>query len=156
MTTNQSRPPGQVIPTLYYDDVGKALAWLCDAFGFEERFRYGPPDDLGGAQLRAGGGTVMIGKSRVGQSPGWGDTATLGPPLDARLSVSISVHIDDVDQHCERARRARARIIHAPETYPFGERQYMAEDFAGNRWGFSQTVADVAPGAWGAVEEPAK
>jgi predicted enzyme related to lactoylglutathione lyase len=32
----------------------------------------------------------------------------------------------------------------------FGERQYSAEDLAGYRWAFSQSVADVNPEDWGA------
>jgi uncharacterized glyoxalase superfamily protein PhnB len=39
--------------------------------------------------------------------------------------------------------------VNAPETYPFGERQYTARDFAGHVWTFTQTVANVEPGAWG-------
>ena len=37
----------------------------------------------------------------------------------------------------------------APETHPFGERQYTARDFAGHVWTFTQTVANVEPRAWG-------
>ena len=31
----------------------------------------------------------------------------------------------------------------------YGERQYNAEDFAGHRWDFTQTIADVDPKDWG-------
>jgi hypothetical protein len=31
----------------------------------------------------------------------------------------------------------------------YGERQYSAEDLAGHRWTFSETLADVAPEEWG-------
>jgi uncharacterized glyoxalase superfamily protein PhnB len=51
----------------------------------------------------------------------------------------------------ERARAFGARIISPPATYPFGERQYTAEDTEGHRWSFTQSVADIAPGAWGAT-----
>jgi hypothetical protein len=33
---------------------------------------------------------------------------------------------------------------------PFVERQYTVEDSRGHRWTFSQSIADVAPEAWGA------
>jgi len=42
-----------------------------------------------------------------------------------------------------------ARILRPPADYPYGERQYTAEDLAGHRWTFSQTIADVAPEEWG-------
>ena len=31
--------PCTVIPQLVYDDVTEAIAWLCDRFGFTERWR---------------------------------------------------------------------------------------------------------------------
>ena len=56
---NRSRPPGHIIPTLYYADVGEAIEWLSRAFGFAEVFRYGSPASVEGAQMAAGGGFVM-------------------------------------------------------------------------------------------------
>ncbi len=38
-----------------------------------------------------------------------------------------------------------------PGNKEFGERQYSVEDFAGNRWAFTQSVADVAPEEWAKV-----
>jgi uncharacterized glyoxalase superfamily protein PhnB len=61
------------------------------------------------------------------------------------------VFVDDVDAHYERAKARGARIIGPPTDYPYGERQYGALDLAGHRWGFSQSIADVAPEEWGAV-----
>ena len=36
-----------------------------------------------------------------------------------------------------------------PTDFPYGERQYTAQDPAGHQWTFSQTLADVAPSEWG-------
>ena len=36
---NRSMAPGVIIPELDYEDVNAAAAWLCRAFGFEERLR---------------------------------------------------------------------------------------------------------------------
>ena len=153
MVANRSRPPG-IIPTLYYEDVVRAIDWLCGAFGFIERFRYGPEDAVTGAQLAAGDGVVMLSVARVGQSPRWEGSAEFRPPRDGEVSVVLSVHVEEVDQHFERAKQFGARIVHEPETYGFGERQYTAEDFAGYRWAFSQSVVDVAPEEWGATSGP--
>ena len=38
-----------------------------------------------------------------------------------------------------------------PTDFPYGERQYTAEDPSGHRWTFSQTLADVAPEEWGGI-----
>ncbi len=59
------------------------------------------------------------------------------------------MRIDDVDGHHERAHRVGAQIVQPPSNYPYGERQYTAEDLAGHRWTFSQSIADVAPEEWG-------
>ncbi|MBI5288191.1 MAG: VOC family protein [Chloroflexi bacterium] len=150
MVLNRSRPSG-IIPTLYYEDVGAAIDWLFRVFGFIERFRYGPPDRPEGAQLSAGGGAIMLSIARKGQSPAWEDSGELRPPRAGEVNVIISVQVEDIDQVFEQARHFGARIIHGPETYSFGERQFTAEDFAGYRWSFSQSVDDVAPEDWGAA-----
>ena len=54
----------------------------------------------------------------------------------------------------QQAKERGARVFSPPETHPFGERQYTAEDINGRRWTFSQSVADVAPEDWGGT--PAK
>jgi uncharacterized glyoxalase superfamily protein PhnB len=65
------------------------------------------------------------------------------------LTHSVMVRVDDVDAHCERARAHGARILMEPTDFEYGERQYAAEDPAGHHWTFSETIADVAPEAWG-------
>ena len=36
---NRSAPTATVVPVLIYEDVAKAIVWLCEAFGFSERLR---------------------------------------------------------------------------------------------------------------------
>ena len=59
------------------------------------------------------------------------------------------VRVDDVDGHYDRARKRGAVIDGPPTDYPYGERQYTAEDLGGHRWTFSQSIADVRPEDWG-------
>jgi uncharacterized glyoxalase superfamily protein PhnB len=47
------------------------------------------------------------------------------------------------------AARNGAHILSPPTDYPYGERQYSAEDLGGHRWTFSQSIADVDPASWG-------
>ena len=137
---NRSAPSGAIIPSLIYQDVAKAIDWLCDVFGFTERLRVSDPDGkVGHAQLNVGRGGVLLGAARPG----------FAPPKE--VSQSLSVQVLDVDQHYEHAKQRGARIVHAPTTYPYGERQYSADDLEGHRWTFSQTVADVDPKEWGAT-----
>jgi uncharacterized glyoxalase superfamily protein PhnB len=59
--------------------------------------------------------------------------------------------VDDVDAHYELSRSRGATVIMEPTDFPFGERQYSAEDPAGHQWTFSETLVDVAPEDWGGV-----
>lgn len=141
MITNRSAPEATVVPILIYDDVKKAIEWLCEAFGFTERLRFVGRDGLvAHAQLAVGAGAIMLGRQ--------GDVFR-APQSDA-ISQYVHVTVEDVDRHFERAKRF-ARIVQQPHNAPFGERQYTAYDLAGHRWTFSQHVADVAPEEWGAT-----
>jgi uncharacterized glyoxalase superfamily protein PhnB len=139
MMTNRSAPPGAVVPWLAYPDVDRAIAWLTGAFGFTERLRTPPEPDgsIHHAQVAVGAGCVVLTSSGQETRPGH--------------CPSLFVPVDDVDAHCEHARQFGARIVSPPRTCEFGERQYTAEDLAGYRWTFSQSVADVDPESWGAI-----
>jgi hypothetical protein len=39
----------------------------------------------------------------------------------------------------------------AAERFPYGAPHYTLEDLAGQRWSFTQSIADVDPGQWGGV-----
>ncbi len=71
------------------------------------------------------------------------------PDRDVARLCAVMVRVDDVDRHYEQARRSGVRIVREPRDYPYGERQYNAEDFAGHHWCFSQSIADVDPRDWG-------
>jgi uncharacterized glyoxalase superfamily protein PhnB len=136
---NRSIPAAQVVPVLTYPDVRRAVAWLAAAFGFAERVRIGADHR---AQLRVGDAAVIIadtGGERRAPEPGAG------------VTHSVLVRVDDARAHCERARAAGARIVMEPTDFEYGERQYHAEDPAGHRWTFSETLADVEPEHWGGV-----
>jgi uncharacterized glyoxalase superfamily protein PhnB len=136
MRANRSIPAATVIPVLIYPDVRDAVGWLSDAFGFVERVRIG---DNHRAQLRFGDGAVIIGDAH-------GDRR---PPRPGEVTHSVTVRIEDVLGHFERARAHGARILMEPTDFEYGERQYTVEDPAGHQWTFSETLADVAPEEWG-------
>lgn len=136
MRPNRSIPSAVVIPVLIYPDVREAVSWLSEAFGFVERVRIGEDHR---SQLSFGDGAVIIGDVRNERRP----------PRAGEVTHSVMVRVDDVDAHCERARAHGARILMEPTDFEYGERQYAAEDPAGHHWTFSETIADVAPEAWG-------
>ncbi len=132
---NRSMPPGVVIPELAYADVREAVDWLCTAFGFVERLRIGTHR----AQLTLGAGSIVV----THLSP------EADPHSPAQLRHAIMVQVSDVDRHYEQAVKSGALITSPPADYPYGERQYTAEDLGSHRWTFSQTVADIDPQSWG-------
>ena len=141
MMTNRSAPTATVVPILVYEDVGAAVEFLCRAFGFTERLRMTRDGVVGHAQLAVAEGAIMLGRQG-------------GPfraPHGDEVSCYVSIHVDDVDAHCERATKHGARVDQAPHDMPFGERQYTALDPGGHRWTFSQHIKDVAPEEWGAT-----
>src|SRR3954465_12221774 len=136
-TSNRTMPMCTVIPELVYEDVGEAIDWLCDKLGFAVRWRAGDHR----AQLSFAGGTVAITEPRTSKA------------LTGRQS--LMVRVDDAHAHHDRARDRGATVIRAPEDFPYGERQYTVEDLGGHHWTFSQSIADLAPEAWGGTTGPA-
>jgi uncharacterized glyoxalase superfamily protein PhnB len=142
MKRNRSIPQATIIPVLIYPDVREAVEWLGRAFGFVERIRIGESHR---SQLSFGEGAVIVGDVR-------GDRL---PPRAGEITHSVIVRVEDADAHCESARLAGARIVMEPTEFEFGERQYTAEDPAGHQWTFSETIADIAPEAWGGTSSVA-
>ena len=138
MLANRSIPRATVIPVLAYPEVNQAANWLCAAFGFSVRLRI----DSHRVQLNVADGAVIVRETRADEA-----NAALG------MGHSIMIRVVDADAHCQRARDNGARIIQDPISYPYGERQYNAEDLAGHSWTFSQSVADVHPQEWGGTAE---
>jgi uncharacterized glyoxalase superfamily protein PhnB len=129
MLANRSMPRSTVIPHIPYRDVQRAAQWLSHAFGFTLRIGMGSHR----TQLNVGDdGAVVL-------------TQRDSPPSPCH----ILVRVDDVDSHRDRAKQNGVKTLSEVATYPYGERQYSAEDLAGHRWTFSQSVADVDPKDWG-------
>lgn len=144
MVNNRSAPPGTIVPKLCYADTVAAIAWLCDAFGFAEDVRWGPPD-MPSAQQSIGAGSIMIFGPRDPAEHG----RRFRPPDGNALSHSVMVAVDDIDAHYRHAIDNGATIANDLQTWPLiGERQYSVLDLEGHSWTFTQSVADVDPHEW--------
>ncbi len=119
-----------MIPELPYPDIGEAIDWLSAAFGFSLRIRIGNHR----AQMNVGDGAIVL----IEQDP-----------ANPNRTGSVMVRVENVKEHHVRARQHGVQITRPPADYPYGERQYSAVDFAGHRWTFSESIADVAPEEWG-------
>jgi uncharacterized glyoxalase superfamily protein PhnB len=114
-----------IVTSLRYRDAPAAIAWLKEAFGFEENMVVPNPDGtIAHCQLTYGDGMVMLGSARddafgdhVGQS--W-----------------AYVVVADADAHHARAVAAGAEIVRPLEDQDYGSRDYSARDPEGNLWSF--------------------
>ena len=141
MIANRSAPKATVVPILVYEDVGKALEFLAQAFGFKERLRAEHGGSISHAQMDVGEGSIMMGRQ---------GGPFRAPQETGTVSQYATVHIDNVDQHFARARAAGATILKEPQDMPFGVRQYTAQDIGGHWRTVSENIRDVDPSEWGA------
>jgi uncharacterized glyoxalase superfamily protein PhnB len=121
--------PPQIIPYLFYRDIGAALDFLCRAFGFKEEMRVGTPSGGMHGEASFQGQLVMMGQGtheRAMRSPRDVDGATMG----------VFITLDDVDKHYEVAKAAGAEIVHPPKDVEYG-RTYWANDLEGHPWFFT-------------------
>jgi len=139
---NRSVPADVLLPHLAYEDVAAAIAWLTKAFGFVEHYRYGEAEGrVQGAQMHLGDAWIMLRAARPGETS----------PMRAGLHTqSLTVFVEDVDAHYQRAKTAGAKIVEEFNEPFYGERQYGVEDLEGHHWLFSRHIRDVGPEEWGA------
>jgi uncharacterized glyoxalase superfamily protein PhnB len=125
-------PSGGVHPYLLYENLGEAIEWLQQAFGFEERMRLpGPDGKVGHAEMVHGDGRILMGH------PG---PKYKNPKRVGYVTHHLYVYVDDVDAHHARAQAAGARILETPADQPYGERRYGAADPEGHTWYFAQPL----------------
>jgi uncharacterized glyoxalase superfamily protein PhnB len=122
-------------PMLVYADAPAALAFLAEAFGFEERFRMDMPDgSVGHAEVGLGDAVVMVASE-------WSAGGVVSPLRLPALHAQIHVLVDNVDAHHARARAAGATIATEPADQEYGMRSYRAIDPEGHRWIFAAPLA---------------
>ncbi|MBQ1540785.1 glyoxalase [Caulobacter sp. CCUG 60055] len=132
-----------LISAVVYKDPKAALQWLQDAFGFEMAMLITDQDgNLAHSEMRFRNGVVMIGNE-------WSAQHRSPANLGGLNTQTVHVQMDeDIDAHCERARKAGAEILIEPETQFYGDRTYRARDPEGHIWTFGQTVTDLGPETW--------
>ena len=122
-----------IIPYLLYEDVAGALKFLSKAFGFKKygsAYR-GADGKINHAAMQLGDDLIMMGYP----GPKYKNPKRLG-----QATHNLYIDIDDVDAHCERARKAGARIIEEPKDTFYGARRYGAEDLEGHQWYFAKPI----------------
>ena len=146
------KPPPAGWPRLsssaYYQDANRMIDWLCDAFGFELRLKVeGDDGRIEHSELTYGEAVLMVGSER--RDTRWGIHMLSPKSLDHANTQGQMLYVDDVDAHCEQARKAGARIVDEPAVHDYGEdywadRSYGALDPEGHMWWFSQRLRSKA------------
>jgi uncharacterized glyoxalase superfamily protein PhnB len=112
-------------PVLHYREPEKALRFLTDAFGVEEKAVHRDPDG-NAAYVEAALGDCWFGFGRTAEGESLFD---LGP-------AAVYVALDEVDSMHERAAGAGAEIVMPPTDQDYGSRDFAARDPEGNVWCF--------------------
>ncbi|HLK67567.1 MAG TPA: VOC family protein [Bryobacteraceae bacterium] len=141
MIANRSVPTDTVLPHVNYQNLPAALKWLAAAFGFQEHYHYGEP--ISGAQVLLGKACIMLNATRGGEAA--------SPSQIGRHTQSLTVFVEDVEGHFERAKTAGAHIVEELHETCYGELQYGVLDLEGHHWLFSRHARDLSPVDWGAT-----
>ena len=140
MISNRSVPTDVVLPHVIYRDVEQATSWLSRAFGFVEHYRYGDP--VNGAQMSIGNAWLMLSRAQEEREI---------PKVLGCWTQTLTVFIEDVEAHFERAKSSGVTILEDLHETEYGELQYGAEDLDGHHWLFSRHARDTSPEQWGAT-----
>jgi uncharacterized glyoxalase superfamily protein PhnB len=134
----------RISSSLTYEQAAPAIDWLCRAFGFEVQLRIdGEDGKINHSELVLGGGLISLGDAKAEVRP-WRKSPKA---LDGANTQTLCVYVDDVDAHCERARKAGAKIVQEPETHDYGDdywsdRSYECIDLEGHHWWFMQRMRE--------------
>lgn len=125
-------PHQTIIPALRYADAPAAIAWLGEAFGFNEHFVVpGEGGQIDHAQLEWRGSLVMLGSQRGVEGHDY-LSRTAG-----QASISLTAEsAAQVDELYVRAQAAGAKIVHPLEDTEYGSHAFTATDPEGNFWHF--------------------
>jgi uncharacterized glyoxalase superfamily protein PhnB len=133
--------------SVFYQQAGSMIDWLCEAYGFEVRLRIeGDGGRIEHSELTFGEAVIMVGDERTGSQLRWG-VPLLSPKTAGGNTQCIMLFVDDVDAHCEQARKHGANIVDEPSLHDYGEdywadRSYGAVDPEGHFWWFTQRIRD--------------
>lgn len=134
----------RISSALFYRDPERAIAWLCEAFGFEARLVCkSPAGDIEHSELVFGDGLIMVGASERTAGDQEPNQRLRASPSSTggKFTQSLCVHVEEIEAHHQRACQAGAKIFRELKTDDYGEeywadRGYGAYDLEGHSWWF--------------------
>jgi uncharacterized glyoxalase superfamily protein PhnB len=125
------------MPCLRYRDAQRAIAWLCENFGFEEHLVVpGQFGDIVHAQLSFGNGMIMLGSHA--QPTDYGKLVKLPEEIGGFQTQTAYLVVDDAQAVYERVRRAGAEIVLDLVEADYGGRGFTCRDLEGHVWSIGE------------------
>ena len=160
MTTENLWRAPDLVPTVTFEDLPRAIEWLGRVLGFRERSdaRLTWPGggmtwfEVGDSLLRISTPREQWGEARGGVREGGSADSDRSDTSNASDESSpdavMKVYVDDVDLHFSRAKAEGARIVSEPEDGFWGGRIYRLLDPEGHAWEVGQRDRDLAAAQW--------
>lgn len=118
----------EVYAYLRLHDTAAAIDFYTRAFGAKEIFRLVEPSGrVGHAEVRIGPATLML-------SDEYPEYDIRGPRSIGGTTVSIHIHVGDVDRLFEQAVAAGATVVRPLQNQFYGERSATVRDPFGHEW----------------------
>ncbi|MDQ2735587.1 MAG: VOC family protein [Pseudomonadota bacterium] len=131
MATTSAR--SSVIPGLRYRDAPAAIEWLCRVIGFEKHLVVpGPDSTIAHAQLRLGGGMIMLGSAENGSA--YGKHIRQPDEIGGFETQSAYVVVADADAVHARVRAEGWKVVIAIKDQDYGGRGFTCTDPEGRLW----------------------
>lgn len=141
MTTNPSgnSPVRNMNAYLRVRDAVAAIRFYSAAFGATEIFRLSEPSGrIGHAELQLGPAVLMVSD----EFPEYG----IHSPLAFNgTGCAMHLEVENVDETCNRAVAAGAKLVMAPADQFYGHRAAKLIDPFGHEWSLGQEIEKVAP-----------
>jgi uncharacterized glyoxalase superfamily protein PhnB len=134
MSSNAHSAGPRLLPVMQYRDLGRAIAWLGSAFGFEEHHVVRAEDgSVQYAVVRYANALIMLGPVRGAELNGF-----MKQPDETGGAETQSCYlvVEDADAHYARAKAAGAAIVFELKEYDYGGRGYSCRDPEGHIWTF--------------------
>jgi PhnB protein len=129
----------EVYAYLRVHSTAEAIDFYARAFGAKELFRLTEPSGrIGHAEIKLGPVTIML-------SDEYPEANIRGPKSIGATSVTIHIHAKDVDALFDRAVKAGATALRAPQDHFYGERSGTIRDPFGHEWLLGGHLEDVTP-----------
>lgn len=129
----------EVYAYLRVHDTAAAIDFYTRAFGAKELFRLVEPSGrIGHAEVKIGPATLML-------SDEYPEMDIRGPRSIGATTVSIHLHVSDVDRLFEQAVAAGATAVRPLQDQFYGERSGTVRDPFGHEWLLGGHLEDVTP-----------